>query len=170
VAGVLGLGGLDVTDSLFDLPAPTAVIARPAGLRILVTGSRDWPDTGLGALPIHRAIHAAALKLAPDPALWDVDGWMPQWPMITLVHGGARGFDAIAARCGKHLGMVVDPHRPDYDRHGDRAPLVRNQEMVDLGAGVCVAGPIGDRWSGTRHCMKAAAKAGIPIVEVSPQN
>lgn len=157
-----------MTEGLFDMPATPVVETEvaPAGYRILVTGSRSWPDRLPESAAVHRAIHNAALKLVPDPAVWDVDGWMPRWPMITLVHGDARGFDAIAKRCGEHLGMAIDPHRPNYQRDGDRAPLVRNQEMVDLGADVCVAGPMGAGWSGTRHCMKAAAKARIPIVEV----
>ena len=34
-----------------------------SGYRILVTGSRSWPIDDLGSLPIHCAIHAAALNL-----------------------------------------------------------------------------------------------------------
>src|SRR5690606_28867717 len=55
-------------------------------------------------------------------------------------------------------------HPPDYDRWGGKAPLIRNQEMVDKGANVCLA--FATKWnSGTGHCARAARRAGIFVCD-----
>ena len=57
------------------------------------------------------------------------------WPITELTHGGARGVDKSAdAWAEKHL--LTDPlnsvnvHPAQWDRHGKRAGLIRNEEML----------------------------------------
>ena len=111
--------------------------------RILVTGSRDWDD-----------VEAMIEVLAPYNITRDVK---------TLVHGGARGADAIAAEIALALGWYMEEYPADWETHGKAAGPIRNQQMVDLGADVCLAFPKGES-RGTRHCMKAAEKAGIRVI------
>ena len=47
-----------------------------------------------------------------------------------LVSGGAAGVDALAEQAAGRLGLPIRVFRPDYDRDGRFAPLVRNSEIV----------------------------------------
>lgn len=117
--------------------------------RVLVTGSRDWVDR----MAIWNALHAELVQFPSG---------------IIVVHGGARGADDIADRwawgmyqAGYHVRPEV--HHANWDGLGKRAGIIRNQLMVDLGADVCHAFPLG-KSVGTRHCMSRAIAAGIPVV------
>lgn len=117
--------------------AQRAVEAAPPA-RLLVTGSRDWTDS-----------HPVSLLLSrlPDDAV--------------LVHGAARGLDSIAAEAAERLGLQVESHPADWERRGRGAGFQRNQEMVNLGAEMCLAFPVpGSR--GTVHCSTRAERDGIP--------
>lgn len=88
---------------------------------------------------------------------------------MVVIHGGAKGADAMAdhwASIVQRMGLPVkvESHNADWDRHGKAAGPIRNQEMVDAGADVCLAFPLGES-RGTRHCMKAAEQAGIPVIK-----
>lgn len=117
--------------------------------RVLVTGSREW---------LNRT------------AIWAVlNRELEQHPEgIIVVHGKCRtGADDIADRWAagmKAIGLPVEieEHEPDFDAHGDRAPLVRNREMAESGPDVCHAFPI-EGSHGTRHCMTRAMAAGVPV-------
>jgi len=103
---------------------------------------------------------------------------------VTLVHGGAYGFDRLAERAAIELGWVLEPHYADWDHCGSDCspghqrtnsrgkkycPLAgprRNREMVASGADVCVSMPLG-KSSGTRDCMKQALDAGIRVIELT---
>lgn len=58
--------------------------------------------------------------------------------------------------------LTEEPHPADWS-WGNGAGMHRNQEMVDLGADVCLAF-IRGKSSGTRDCADKAAKAGIPVI------
>lgn len=123
--------------------------------RVLVTGSRLWDDK-------------ATILMALGAQLGLTRG------TLTVVHGGAAGADTIAdrwavqaRRAGKPV--IVETHPADWNFYGRAAGLIRNQEMVDLGADVCLAFPLGAS-RGTRHCMKAAADARIPVIKFEPQS
>lgn len=114
--------------------------------RVLVTGSRNYAD---------KACVFGALDGAYEPGL-------------TVVHGGARGADTLAGEWVQRMRtrgypVVEEVHPADWDKHGKPAGCIRNQEMVNLGADACLAFPLGES-RGTRHCMKAAEKAGIPVI------
>jgi hypothetical protein len=122
--------------------------------RVLVTGSRSWTD----AVAVGEAIHDA------------FDGRNER--EFVVVHGACpRGADAMAARfCedeawwfdNQGRALVEERHPADWDTHGKRAGILRNAEMVALGADVCLAFILnGSR--GASHCANAAEKAGIPV-------
>lgn len=109
--------------------------------RILVTGSRNWAD--------RKAVREALLETYTSD-------------LVTVVHGGAQGLDRIAGEVAAELGLIVESHPADWNTHGKRAGIMRNLAMIERGADVCLAFPLGES-RGTRHCMGAAAKAGIPV-------
>jgi len=113
--------------------------APAAPRRVLVTGSRDWTDTGV--------ISVALVE--------------HMWPGDVLVHGAARGADSLAAGLWEAFGPV-EPH-PYPAGHGQRGGYVRNKEMVDAGADLCLAF-IRNNSRGASMCAELAAKAGIPVV------
>jgi hypothetical protein len=110
--------------------------------RILVTGSRDWTDAEM----IRAAIRQAALR-CPD---------------AIVVHGAARGADLLAGAAARALGLQEEQHPARWDELGKVAGPVRNQEMVDLGADVCLAF-IKNGSRGASHCAALAEKADIPV-------
>ena len=114
--------------------------------RLLVTGSRLYQES-------HQITHTFD-ELLPE---------LPTDRRIVLVHGGARGFDSLAAALAKNrYGWAVEEHPANWLRYGSRqAGIRRNAHMVTLGADLCLAFPHPEG-SGTQHCYNLAIRAGIP--------
>jgi hypothetical protein len=137
--------------------------------RILVTGSQDWDDRE----SIHRVLRALWI-LAPGAVL--VSGACP------------RGADALAEATWRGLGGEVERHRPVWRPGGvfdPAAGMRRSEDMVQLGADVCVA--FGTRCArpacagrepdpgwlyhvshGTGHCARYAEAHGIRVRRFAP--
>lgn len=110
--------------------------------RVLVTGSRDWVDTG-------------TIINALDEHLRTGD---------VLVHGACPGgADRIAEWWWTELGEGVERWRADWDAHGRSAGPRRNQAMVDSRPGLVLAF-IRNNSRGAEGCLRAAQLAGIPAV------
>jgi len=116
--------------------------------RILITGSRDWDD--------YLAVYAALDSVAKS---WKTEE-------ITVVHGGAKGADTIAGTWTNLRGFQEEIHPADWDKHGRKAGFVRNAEMVDLGADICVAF-IKNGSKGATMTAELSEKAGIPTAYVT---
>ena len=116
-------------------------------MRILVTGSREWSNQA--------AIdYALALAFAGEDTV--------------IVHGDCpTGADRLAKEWAERFGVQQEAHPADGETHGKAAGPKRNQEMVDLGADVCLAFPLGES-RGTRDCMRRASEAGIPVIDYDP--
>ncbi|WP_081343398.1 SLOG family protein [Mycobacteroides chelonae] len=116
-------------------------------MRILITGSRRWTDRAA----IETALRSAAAGHSPRE--------------VTVVHGECPygGADIIAAAIADRLGFVVEPHPAAWKVHGKAAGPMRNQEMVDLGAHLCLAFPDAES-RGTWDCVRRAAAAGIRVI------
>lgn len=113
--------------------------------RILVTGSRDWDDEET----IRDALFKAAVEMFGDGMPILVSGRCP------------TGADAIAEKIVWSWNWVVEPHPADWFVHGKRAGFIRNAEMVNLGADICLAF-IKNNSKGATHTADLAEKAGIP--------
>ncbi len=114
--------------------------------RILVTGSRDWDDRKVIAEAL---VNAGAILYDGEP--------------ITLVHGACpTGADQIADEWASEQGLPIERHPADWSA-GRKAGPLRNQQMVNLGADVCLAF-IKNNSRGAAHCSTAARKAGIPVL------
>lgn len=79
-----------------------------------------------------------------------------------VIHGAARGADALAANWAVRRGV---PHRPfpaDWHRHGKAAGAKRNRRMLAEGKpDFVLAFPGG---AGTADMVQAALHAGVPTV------
>lgn len=134
---------------------------KPA--RILVTGSRALTDAAL----VEDALAYAKARFSPRP--------------IVVVHGGADGADELAHVLASTFGMTMERWPADWTgpcrdtcRPGHRrkrrdgtefcpaAGNYRNQAMVDAGAELALAFPVG-KSTGTRDAIRRAEKAGIPV-------
>lgn len=50
----------------------------------------------------------------------------------TILSGGAKGIDTIAEEYADSHGIEKTIIKPQYDRYGKGAPMVRNKELVNL--------------------------------------
>jgi YspA, cpYpsA-related SLOG family len=113
-------------------------------MRILVTGSRDWDDPWIIEQMLRRAAYGHR--------------------EVTLVSGHCpNGVDAYAEEIAYELDWHVEIHPAEWLAWGKRAGFIRNQQMVDLGADICLAFRRNNS-KGTTHCGQAAEAAGIPTV------
>ena len=144
--------------------------------RVIVTGSRTWPDEG-------------AVWLALNRVAWhDV----PMSSVLTVIHGACpTGADAAAAAwcrlirksgndpvIGRDLRLREEPHPADWKLPGRRGGPIRNQEMVDAGADLVLAfvmpctlkgcaGKPEHLTHGTQDCITRAEKAPIPVRRIT---
>lgn len=110
-------------------------------MRIIVTGSRDWNDANMVYAKLD--CHGATL----------------------VVEGGCKtGADLHARKWTKERGIVGRTFAADWDQHGLAAGPIRNQEMVDAGADLCLAFFQRPDSKGTSDCVRRAGKVGIPVI------
>jgi hypothetical protein len=114
--------------------------------RVIVCGSRRWHDRTVIADTLN------ALVLEHD--------W--RFPDPVIVHGAARGADRLAEDEAGKAGLLTEAHPADWDAHGKRAGVLRNEHMASLGADLCVAFWDGQS-TGTAHMMRTAEAHGIPV-------
>lgn len=112
-------------------------------MKVLVCGSRTWTDEG--------AVRRRLAELPPD---------------AVILHGGARGADAMAARAAADLGLQVRAYPADWGRHGRAAGLIRNVLMLDEGPDLVIAFQR-DRSRGTEHTVTEARRRGVPVEVVA---
>lgn len=112
--------------------------------RILLTGSRDWPDA--------------------QQVFEVLDELRARCRAMVLVHGACpRGVDKLGSIWASQTrGVTLEQHPAKWNLHGKAAGMIRNQAMVDRGADLCVAF-IFNGSRGATHCADAAEKAGIPV-------
>lgn len=142
---------------------------------ILVTGSRGWCNERLVRDAFNDAFRSWGLESVTRPL---------------LVSGHCRdGADAIAERVWHGAGFEIEPFAVSpnaWRRHGRRAPLLRNQAMVDFAAAqrgqaevlclgfaalcileTCNRVPPGHVTHGTGDCMSKAYQAGIEVRQIN---
>ena len=111
-------------------------------MRILVTGSRNWTDFS--------TIQNRLMEI-PGSAY-------PTTSDTTLVSGACpTGADAMAEQVAVHVGWIVERHPADWNKHGKKAGFLRNAEMVNLGADLCLAFIL-DGSKGATHTANLAEK------------
>ena len=73
---------------------------------------------------------------------------------LVVLTGGASGVDTYAMQAAQELGIPLRTSRPDYQKYGKRAPLIRDEQMVDHAHHVI--GFWNGVSSGTGHTLKYA--------------
>jgi hypothetical protein len=112
-------------------------------MRILVTGSRDWTDK----ITIYETLSQ----------VW-VSG---EYNMPTLVSGACpTGADRMAEEYAEAYNWNIELHPAEWEKYGKRAGFLRNKEMVDLGADICLAF-IKNNSKGASMTLKLAEEAGM---------
>lgn len=79
-----------------------------------------------------------------------------------IIHGAARGADAMAAQIARSLGITEDGYPADWRTLGRRAGVLRNLALLDMQPDLVLAFWDG-RSTGTRHVITEASKRGIPV-------
>ena len=121
--------------------------AEPKKLyRVLVTGSRKAKDGGLVSDMIRNlsGVH---------------------YPDIVVLLGAAKGVDWLAEEWAVEEGIKVELFPANWKKFGKGAGGIRNQQMVDSGADICIAFPL-EGSIGTYDCIRRAKAAGINVVEI----
>jgi hypothetical protein len=115
-------------------------------MRILVTGSRDWDDLWI-------------LETAIQQEWWKRGGTAFN---VAIIHGDCpTGADKMADAVALKARFRVERHPALWAKHGRAAGPIRNREMVEAGADVCLAF-IKNKSRGATGCADMAEKAGIP--------
>lgn len=147
-------------------------------MRILMTGSRGWEDTDAIRKAILIAVEYIKSKRSEKGDFTPVE-----FSDITLIHGTAAGADVLAGEVAKDLGMMIEEHPADWQKHNDDCPDVkppykscwqgkercsraghrRNQEMIDSGADVILAFILNES-PGATGCLKLAHKVHMPSI------
>lgn len=152
--------------------------------RVLVTGSRDWSDrvTIRSALMrVEREHEDSRLILVHgmcDPR-HPLDGHAIRWAAAMRLPMGVAenllGADWLASLiAATSLGWETEPRPADWKHHGRAAGYRRNEHMIRLGAGICLAfsmpctaprcaGRPAHGSHGTTQCSELAERAKIPV-------
>lgn len=100
----------------------------------------------------------------------DFTEWVKVWfqlkdlPKDTIiVHGGARGADALAEKEAQGLGLTTEVYPADWENDGRAAGPIRNQRMLDTGIDLVIAFAGGN---GTADMVRRARKAGVEVKEI----
>ena len=109
-------------------------------MRIIVCGGRNYTD--------RRRVREVLMEY-----------WSEATPP-TIVHGGSRGADLLAAHVAMREGVWVEAHPANWVTYGKHAGPLRNERMATLGAVLCIAFPGGD---GTEDMVRRAESHGIPV-------
>jgi hypothetical protein len=127
-------------------------------VRVLVTGSRNWTDRHAIYLALHINCQQR-WELGRDSEGHVVDWITP--PDFTIVHGACpTGADAIAEDWACSVFAQIERHPADWSQYGKRAGYLRNAEMVNLGADLCLAF-IKNHSAGATMTANLAERAGI---------
>lgn len=127
-------------------------------MRVLVCGGRDYEDWKT----FRTVMHEIAEKEFPrtDP---DVRG--NYLYVVTIIAGGARGADTLAASWAMIEWTGYKEYPANWQRYGRAAGAIRNQQMLNEGKpDLVVAFPGG---AGTRDMITRARAAKVRVIEVN---
>jgi hypothetical protein len=121
---------------------PDEVKLKP--LRLLVCGGRNYSNITRVAQTLDRVHRVRGIAV--------------------VIHGGARGADAIAGIWAWRKRIEIKAYPADWHTHGRAAGPIRNQRMLDEGRPDMVVAFKGGR--GTADMVRRARQACIPVLEV----
>lgn len=110
--------------------------------RVLVTGSRTWPE--------------------PETIGNVLDALLAEHADMRVVHGGALGADAIAHLWALRRKVPTEVFPADWRAHGRSAGHVRNVQMIDTRPDLVLAF-VHNGSPGTVGCANVAERKGIEV-------
>ncbi len=133
-------------------------------MRVLVCGGRMYGRV-LDDLKITDPNYEATVKAAKRQrmALTATLNGLPR-KVTTLIQGGAKGADALAAQWAYERGIPVSTFAANWDKDGKAAGPIRNQRMLEQGVPDLVVAFAGG--TGTADMIKRARAAGVEVLEV----
>lgn len=113
-------------------------------MKVLVCGDRNWKDWS--------KIRTRLVELKPS----------------SVITGGARGADTIAAISSSELGVPVQVFPANWSTYGRAAGPIRNREMLDQYPDLVLAFHSDlSKSKGTADCVREARKRGIKVEVVT---
>ena len=95
---------------------------------------------------------------------FDLSPYIPD-EVDLIITGGAKGIDTLAEAYARERGTPTLTVKPRYEKYGRAAPILRDEEMVDMADAVLVI------WDGTsrgsKHTADYAHKKGKPLTVVT---
>jgi hypothetical protein len=116
-------------------------------VKVLVCGSRQFSDS-----------------LTATVTIMDRLASLPEGAVV--IHGGALGADKIAAEVAADYGHEVHAFYADWDKHGKKAGIIRNLQMLAERPDLVIAFWNGSS-RGTGHTITEARRRNVPV-EVIP--
>lgn len=112
--------------------------------RVLVCGGRDYVDQ-VRAFAVLNHYHTTN-------------------PFSVVIHGAARGADALAGQWAITRGVAQQAFPADWNTHGRSAGHIRNAQMLREGKpDVVIAFPGG---RGTANMIDQSTRAGVPVLRI----
>ncbi len=108
-------------------------------MRVAIVGSRDIPVS----------------------AVEELENYLPRSTSM-IISGGAVGVDTGAKALAERLGIPFKEFLPDYDTYGKRAPLVRNDRIIEY-ADMVIALWDG-KSKGTQYVIAQCLKIGRRVI------
>lgn len=126
-------------------------------MRILTTGSREWADWKTIWRVLNGICVEFDLNFDPD----EYGNTMPDDRKFAIIHGDCpKGADHWVDQWCIGNFFIPERHPANWETFGKRAGFVRNAEMVDLGADLCLAF-VKNKSKGATHTANLAMRAGI---------
>lgn len=92
----------------------------------------------------------------------DCDG--PGILHLVIIQGGcATGIDALARKVAEEYDIRMETFPANWKKHGRAAGPIRNQQMANAGADLCLAFPSAGKSTGTWDMIRKAVAAGIDV-------
>lgn len=129
-------------------------------MKLAIIGSRSFTDYALFDRTIKEQFGfcmATLLGTGAPPQY--------QYRFREIVSGGAEGADSLAKRWADYHQIPITELKPEWDKHGGAAPLIRNGDIV-AASDMVLAFWNGHLKSGTRNALNHAKRLKRPTLIV----
>ena len=134
---------MDNFDSVIRHLDSTGKTPSSHDIKVLICGSRGFNDYVLMKVQIMKLLDRFGTT-------------------ITIISGGAKGADTLAEDVAKQLGISTTILKPDWDKYGKGAGIMRNDAMLDMKPNIVLAFWDG-KSKGTKYTIVEARKRKIEV-------
>ena len=124
--------------------------------RVLICGGRNYNNKDEFFLKLDKILLDRFWIIAHGDGNW--------LPYIHIIHGAAKGADTLADLYAVINWCPFSEFPADWKKHGKKAGVIRNQQMLDEGKPDLVVAFPGGR--GTADMVKRAKDAGIEVIQL----